>query len=72
MKKIILLLSVIALTGCSKDWNCHGVIISPYDTQEYDFVFHGTKEEMEAWEESSTYSTPLYPSGSIDNVVECE
>jgi hypothetical protein len=67
MKKIITIVSVIALTSCTKSWVCTIETTSELGTSSYDYDFKGTKSEMKEFEESGTKTY-----SGVDQVTECK
>ena len=69
MKKIIVILAVISLTSCTKDWVCKIESTSNNNTNEYYVDFRGTTEEKNSYEDENTFSS----SGlmDIDIVTTC-
>jgi|LGVF01.2.fsa_nt_gb hypothetical protein len=67
MKKIITIVSVIALTSCTKSWVCTVETTTELGTMTHEYEFEGTKSEMEEFEElgTKTYS-------GVDQVTECK
>lgn len=67
MKKIITIISAIALTSCTKSWVCTIETTSELGTTTHQIDFEGTKDEMKAFEEQGTNSYI-----GIDQVTECK
>lgn len=83
MKKLIFITFLAALSSCSKEWNCTmETNISGYPA-EFDYLninssknvdFHGTKKEMEAYENSAAPTSTSTVSGweiTTSQTIEC-
>ncbi len=61
--KLIIILSLFALTSCQKDWKCD---VETSDGLHTTIDFRGSKTEMEEYEQKGTYSI-----GGTDVVTNC-
>lgn len=62
MKKVFLMISVVALCACSKEWECtvttdHTIMGETFHSESH-ITFTGKKDEMEAFEATGTKDTP--------------
>ena len=71
MKKTILILSILALTSCTKDWRCEVETTSTYVNSTYEIDFRGTTEEKNEYEQDGTMSTPDGDGGTIETKTTC-
>ena len=71
MKNKILILSIISLTSCTKDWRCEVETTSTYVNNTYEKDFRGTNEEKEQFEADGTLSQPDGAGGTIDIKTTC-
>jgi len=71
MKKTILILSIIALTSCTKDWRCEVETTSTYVNSTYEIDFRGTTEEKNEYEQKGTSSYSDGDGGTIETKTTC-
>lgn len=77
MKKLIIMLSIISLSSCSKKWSCEQTITTEtFSTGEikvkvYESEFKGTSQEKNEYEEQG-YTNVTTSDYSIISVVECK
>jgi len=70
MKKT-LILSLITLCSCTKDWVCEIKTQSDYNYSTYYVDFRGTSEEKEQYEQESTATYPDGQGGTVSTVTNC-
>ena len=69
MKKIITIVSVIALTSCTKQWVCTIETTSELGTSSHDYEFTGSKDEMKQFEADGTKD---YPGINMSQETNCK
>ena len=69
--KYRIILSILVLSSCTKDWVCEIKTESNYNNSTYYVDFRGTNEEKEQYDQESTSTYPDGQGGTVSTITNC-